>query len=120
MEKTLTRQEIQAYKRRLLEELALHAREVGEIERTALEPSGGARFQPVDESIEEAELDEDLDVLSVEDKRGYEVREALDRIVEGTFGRCEECEHVISRKRLQMLPYARLCHGCAKDREGVR
>lgn len=117
MEKPLTRQEIRNFERRLLAELALHARGVRSIERVALEPSGGARFQPIDETVEEAGLEGDLDVLGIEDLRGYEVREALDRIEAGLFGRCEDCERVIPRKRLDALPSVRRCFHCEEVRE---
>jgi RNA polymerase-binding transcription factor DksA len=120
MDKPLTPQEIQRYKRRLLEEFAAHAGEVEAVERGALEPSGGARFQDVDESVEETGLDADLDVLAAEDTLGYEVHEALERISAGTFGLCEDCEQTIARQRLDLLPYARLCAECARDEAPAR
>ena len=120
MEKPLTQEEIRNYKQRLLESHAGHAQEVGSIERDALEPSGGARFQPSDESVESAGLEVDLEVLSAEDQLGYEVHEALERINAGTFGRCEDCERVIGRQRLDQVPYARYCAPCAAAHENLR
>jgi RNA polymerase-binding transcription factor DksA len=115
MEKPLSPQEIQRYKRRLLEEFATHAGEVEAVERGALEPSGGSRFQDVDESLEETALDADLDVLAAEDTLGYEVHEALERISAGTFGLCEDCGETIARQRLDLVPYAHLCAACARE-----
>ena len=48
-----------------------------------------------------------------------EVRAALRRIHEGSFGTCLECETPISPKRLAAVPWARLCIGCqeAADRD---
>ena len=40
------------------------------------------------------------------------VRSALDRIADGTYGTCLECEDDISQKRLQALPWAALCITC--------
>ena len=40
------------------------------------------------------------------------VRQALDRIADGTYGTCLECEDDISQKRLQALPWAALCITC--------
>jgi DnaK suppressor protein len=113
MEK-LSPEEIREYRRRLLEHLASLADEVKEIEQSALQPSGGTRFQSIDESIEEAELDVELNALEVEDRLGYEVREALERIQEGSFGQCESCGRAISRSRLDVLPHARRCTSCEK------
>jgi DnaK suppressor protein len=37
---------------------------------------------------------------------------SLDRIAEGSYGTCLECEEEISPKRLQALPWATLCITC--------
>jgi RNA polymerase-binding transcription factor DksA len=113
VEKPLSAQEILRYKKRLLEDFASHAGEVEGVERGALAPSGGTRFQDVDESVGETALSSDLEVLRVEDDLGYEVHEALERIERSTFGVCEDCGQTIARERLDLVPYARLCAGCA-------
>jgi DnaK suppressor protein len=48
-----------------------------------------------------------------------EVRAALRRIHEGSFGTCLECETAISPKRLAAVPWALLCIRCqeAADRD---
>lgn len=43
-----------------------------------------------------------------------EVEDALRRLDDETFGICEECRSEIDPKRLQAVPYARLCIHCAK------
>jgi DnaK suppressor protein len=47
-----------------------------------------------------------------------EIRSALRRIDEGTFGACLHCEEEISQRRLQAVPWAPLCLQCqeAADR----
>lgn len=44
---------------------------------------------------------------------------ALDRIAEGTYGHCEDCEEEIGMKRLENQPWADLCitHAEEKERE---
>jgi DnaK suppressor protein len=44
---------------------------------------------------------------------------ALDKISDGTFGHCEECEEEIGMKRLENQPWAELCitHAEEKERE---
>jgi DnaK suppressor protein len=46
------------------------------------------------------------------------IRTALLRANEGTFGKCLHCEEEISRRRLQAVPWAALCLACqeAADR----
>ena len=40
------------------------------------------------------------------------IDDALGRIAEGTYGRCEACGEPIPAARLEMLPYAAMCVGC--------
>lgn len=44
---------------------------------------------------------------------------ALEKISDGTFGHCEECEEEIGMKRLENQPWAELCitHAEEKERE---
>lgn len=44
---------------------------------------------------------------------------ALEKIAEGTFGHCEECDEEIGMKRLENQPWAELCitHAEEKERE---
>ena len=42
---------------------------------------------------------------------------ALQRITDGTFGRCEECGELIPKVRLEAIPYAALCVRCASQQE---
>ena len=42
---------------------------------------------------------------------------ALDKINEGSFGHCEECEEEIGTKRLENQPWAELCIQHAEERE---
>ena len=41
-----------------------------------------------------------------------EIDEALIRMREGTYGTCQDCSLPVSRKRLDALPWARLCVSC--------
>lgn len=41
-----------------------------------------------------------------------EVRSALTRIHEGNYGLCESCDEAIADKRLDAMPWARLCVYC--------
>ena len=47
------------------------------------------------------------------------VNEALSRMQEGTYGQCVECGELISKPRLQAIPYARHCIRCARKLEGA-
>jgi DnaK suppressor protein len=45
------------------------------------------------------------------------IERALQKIDEGTYGLCEECEEPISLKRLQARPEAQLCIQCKEAQE---
>jgi RNA polymerase-binding transcription factor DksA len=47
-----------------------------------------------------------------------EVRDALLRVEQGSFGTCENCGQVIVKERLEALPFARYCVDCAEKMEG--
>ena len=44
-----------------------------------------------------------------------EIRAALDRIADGSYGLCELCHKEIGKDRLELMPYSRLCIKCEKD-----
>jgi DnaK suppressor protein len=46
-----------------------------------------------------------------------EIKAALKRIEEGTYGICTNCGKQIAEARLEALPWATLCIDCARDRE---
>lgn len=45
------------------------------------------------------------------------VREALERIDEGTYGQCVSCESEINSKRLEAVPWTRYCLQCQERLE---
>ena len=53
-------------------------------------------------------------LLENEEFLSNEIREAFDRIENGTFGRCENCGKPIPKERLDAIPYARWCAPCAE------
>jgi RNA polymerase-binding protein DksA len=47
-----------------------------------------------------------------------EIDGALRRIDEGSYGICTNCGKPIAEERLEALPWATLCIGCQRNREG--
>jgi DnaK suppressor protein len=43
-----------------------------------------------------------------------QIEAAIRRIEQGVYGMCERCGQVINPERLQALPYATTCLGCAR------
>ena len=46
-----------------------------------------------------------------------EIKDAFDRIKDGSYGACEHCEGPISKERLKAISYARLCIKCQSKEE---
>ena len=63
------------------------------------------RRAAIERSLSEAPTDTALRELA-------ETQAALDRIEQGTYGRCERCGGAIGRQRLLALPAIRYCIGC--------
>jgi DnaK suppressor protein len=49
--------------------------------------------------------------------RLQEVEDALERIEDGSYGKCDRCGGQISAQRLEALPFARLCVECQSKEE---
>ena len=45
------------------------------------------------------------------------IEDALERIAEGEYGQCSSCEEAIGLKRLEAVPWARLCIKCQELQE---
>ena len=65
------------------------------------------------------ERDFAMEALDRESLRSREIRAALDRIDNGSFGICLNCEEEISARRLAAVPWAALCIICQEVAERV-
>jgi RNA polymerase-binding transcription factor DksA len=61
-----------------------------------------------------------LSLLGNEKDALDQIDAALERIKDGSFGRCEMCNASIPNVRLQAIPYAALCVCCASQQEEDR
>ena len=69
---------------------------------------------PTDRASLESDRNFLLRLRDRERKLLSKIEEAVARIDEGSYGRCEECGGAIPKARLQALPYTRHCVGCAR------
>jgi len=65
-----------------------------------------------EEATESLELERRLALEKQMREQLADVRAALAKFEEGTYGKCEECGKPIARERLEALPYAKLCLDC--------
>ena len=67
---------------------------------------------PLDGGSEDFDRDFALNLLSSEHDAMYEINSALQRIEDGSFGRCEKCGNKIDTRRLDAVPFATMCIAC--------
>jgi DnaK suppressor protein len=77
---------------------------------------------PVDMTSQAAEREMAMQSLDLRAGLVRQLRLAIDRIEDGTYGVCRECEEEIAPKRLRAIPWAQLCIQCqeAADRPAWR
>ncbi len=119
----LTKAELKQYKEILQ---ALRARVSGDVSGladSALNESGlGSANSSVPSHIADAgsdtfNQDNTLRLMDNEYEALAEIAEALERIENGTFGFCTNCEGKIKKTRLKVLPYTAYCIKCASEME---
>lgn len=72
---------------------------------------------PTDRASLESDRNFELRIRDRERKLINKIREALDRIEDGTFGLCESCEEPIGPDRLRARPVTTLCIECKTEQE---
>lgn len=116
-----TKDEITGFRRQLVALANRLDRDRTHLKEEVLQPSGGEASGGLsDVPIHRADLAsrdyEEVTMLGLVNNEEHIldlIRGALERIEEGTFGRCEECHKQISKRRLHALPYTPFCVECA-------
>jgi DnaK suppressor protein len=117
--------DLKIYKERLL---SLRARLRGDVSQMAdatlrksrSEANGDLSSMPIhmaDIGSDNFEQEFTLSLMQSEEGTLDHIEGALERIEEGTYGRCEECGAKIPKTRLNAIPYAALCVKCAAEQE---
>jgi RNA polymerase-binding transcription factor DksA len=96
-------------------------RERGDLLRAAAEPLEPHSLDEADSATDEFDHDLALARLSAEQDALYEVNGALQRIVSGRYGRCEETDRAIPAARLRAVPWARFAREVEErlEKQGV-
>ena len=92
----------------------------------ALRKSGMAGSENAGMPIHMAELGSDnfeqeftLSLMETEEDMLGRVEAALERIGDGSFGRCLQCDSTIAKTRLNAIPYTPVCIKCAEAQESI-
>lgn len=74
-----------------------------------------AEEQSVDDFVQEV----DLALMQMKTETLKKIDQAILRLDEGTYGRCQECDREIPAPRLRALPFAALCRDCQEETESA-
>ncbi|HEV3202973.1 MAG TPA: TraR/DksA C4-type zinc finger protein [Gemmataceae bacterium] len=121
----MTKAEIEEYRGHLLNLKQRLDGDVSHLADEALrknqkEASGNLSSMPIhmaDIGTDNFEQEFTLSLLQSEEQVLGQIADALERIREGAFGTCEECQNPIPKPRLQAIPYTRYCVDCARKLE---
>src|SRR5512147_394461 len=70
-----------------------------------------------DQALMDLERELGISLMEMRNRRRQSIDEALTRLHEGTYGICADCGIEISEKRLQAVPFAKLCVECQSREE---
>jgi DnaK suppressor protein len=90
------------------------------LKQTQKEASGdisGYTYHMADVATDNYDREFSLGIASNERQLLYEFDDALKKIEEKTYGRCEDCKSMITKTRLKAVPYTRHCLACQEKRE---
>lgn len=105
--------DVKSFKSRLEKRLAALSSKLSEIDEDLKEHGTEADFE---ERATEIAGDEVLEGLGIQgQKEAEQIKAALKRIEDGSFGICVQCGEDIPDKRLDLLPHTPLCTSCMSE-----
>jgi len=117
IELAVNARDLDRYKRLLLAKLDESSAPRGEA-NAPVPGAGGGHGDLIDQANSDAEAELQVRVHQSDAHLLRAIEEALARIRQGTFGVCQACKQLISRARLEAVPWTRLCREC-KERQSA-
>ena len=123
-----SKKDLEKYEKDLLEErkrlsgiLEVMKKEI--FERSTKDSSGDLSaysFHMADLGTDAIDREREYMLASSEGQLLLEVDDALRKIYEGSYGKCERCAKPIEKSRLDAMPHARLCMKCRREEDEAR
>jgi len=123
--KKLSKKELNDFRKLLVlrkEQLLEQIKHLSEdtLKKTQKDASGdisGYTYHMADVATDSYDREFSMGLASSERQLLYEFDDAMKKIEDGTFGVCEDCKDLISKSRLKVVPYARMCIKCQEKKE---
>lgn len=77
--------------------------------------AGGVEADPMDQASADAEAELQIQLHRSDSRLLRAIEDALTRIAQGSFERCECCKQPISKARLEAVPWTRHCLHCKEQ-----
>ena len=121
----VNKRQLKHFEKRLIEERIKLLKELGYFEdkifndsqRDAAGDLSAYSVHMADQASDAQEREKAYHMASSEGRLLYHIDEALARIKNGTYGKCDSCGKKIGKERLEIVPHARLCIECKKAEE---
>ncbi len=125
MKKKFNKKELEYFKKLILKMKEKMLDDIKHISEDTLKKSqkdaagdiSGYTYHMADVATDTYDREFSLGLASNERQSLYELDEAIKKIEEGTFGICEECKSLITKTRLKVVPFTRLCVKCQEKKE---
>lgn len=77
-------------------------------------------FHMADVATDTFDRDFSMGLASAEREMLMDIEDALRKIQDKSFGKCEACDKEISKSRLKAIPYAKLCIACQEKQDKTK
>ena len=121
----MSKSELARFRKMLMEErdrvshsLAQHEKIIKHTDdQSGLEVGKAHSNHMADQGTDEFQYETTIKFANTEGRYLYNIEEALGRIEDGSFGKCQGCNKAIGLARLKRLPYTRMCIECKEKEE---
>ncbi|MFQ5953156.1 MAG: TraR/DksA family transcriptional regulator [Candidatus Omnitrophota bacterium] len=112
------RGELVKQKARILEELfRIRGENLKKSQKDSSGDLSGYTLHMADMATDLYDREFSLELAEGERERLYALDDAIKRIDEGTYGKCDSCDGSISKQRLKAMPQAQNCIKCQEEEE---
>ncbi len=112
------RKMLQDEKDRVMRSLAQHEKIIKHTDdQSGVEMGKAHSNHMADQGSDEYQYETTIKFANTEGRYLYNIEEALGRIEDGSYGKCQDCGQAIALPRLKRLPYTRLCIECKEKEE---
>lgn len=112
------RKMLEEEKERVMRSLAQHEKIIKHTDdQSGLEMGKAHSNHMADQGSDESQYEATIKLANTEGRYLYNIEEALSRIEDGSYGKCQDCGTAIALPRLKRLPNTRLCIECKEKEE---